>query len=76
MPKCNSELENVEENSVKLTWPFSVQDEPSEALAFSLFINKVGRSRIQIRFNAGSIRMATFRSSCFVNSENVAGRLG
>jgi len=25
---------------------------------------------------AGSIPMATFRSSCFVNSENVAGRLG
>tara|TARA_R110002167_G_scaffold242290_3_gene447846 strand:- start:182812 stop:182979 length:168 start_codon:yes stop_codon:yes gene_type:complete len=29
-----------------------------------------------MKLEVGSIPMATFRSCCFVNSENVAGRLG
>jgi hypothetical protein len=68
--KFNSELEAVEENSVKLTWPFShihvlqgiqasclsdvslafaVQDVPSEALAFSLFITRWAEAGFKLR---------------------------
>jgi hypothetical protein len=44
---------------------------PSEALEFSLFINKMGRSSLQTRLKAGSNHVAKL-----LLSENVAGRLG
>ncbi|QDE31526.1 hypothetical protein [Shewanella polaris] len=50
--------------------PFT-SDVPSEALAFSLFINKMGRSSIQFKLKSGLISVATF--SLF---ENVAGTAG
>jgi|TARA_R110000851_G_scaffold90253_2_gene196872 hypothetical protein len=70
MYKFNFKLEGVEENSVKLTWPFShihvlqgiqasclsdvslafaVQDVPSEALAFSLFITRWAEAGFKLR---------------------------
>jgi hypothetical protein len=39
---------------------FAVQDVPSEALAFSLFINKMGRGKIQKRPKAKAISVAIF----------------
>jgi hypothetical protein len=51
---------------------FAVQDVPSEALAFSNKSEAVYKCRSKLNLTP----WRPFRSCCFVNSENVAGRLG
>jgi hypothetical protein len=51
---------------------FAVQDVPSEALAFS---NKA-EADYKLSKKLDQSPWRPFRSCCFVNSENVAGRLG
>ena len=51
---------------------FAVQDVPSEALAFS---NKA-EAEVKCSQKLDQSPWRPFRSCCFVNRENVAGRLG